>query len=206
MYIGNLDLRINAMNIRKFVCTGISALFVSLGVNAQEMITGPELVVTATDSGALNIDYVNDSKHEITALMYSIDIGDALEAQVDLSNCVAGLPTTHIGFCKYNPGVVKVVIYSGSNAPLQVANIGSISVSGELSERGPRVGSSSSDARGELSGRASRGFLTGRESSQGNAGLREGNLGGADELHSVRVKDAIFSRTDGTDVSGTVHQ
>ena len=194
------------MNIRKFACAGISVLFASFGVNAQEMITGPELVVTATDRGALNIDYVNDSKHEITALMYSIDIGDALEAQVDLSNCVAGLPTTHIGFCKYNPGVVKVVIYSGSNAPLQVANIGSITIAGQLSDRGPRVGSSNRDLRGELSGPDSRGRLIGRGSSDRNTELRGRNFNGADELHSITVKDAIFSRTDGTDVSGTVHQ
>lgn len=165
------------MKMLKLVSTAIAVGLMSFGVQSQETISGPELVVTPT-RGGINIDYVNDSSSEITALMYSIDIGEAEEGQVDLSECVAGLPKTHIGFCKYNPGVVKVVIYSGSNAPLQVANIGSIKVAGKVYDRRTR---------------------------EGNLEFRR-DVQRADGSSSILVKDAVFSRTDGTDVSGTIHQ
>lgn len=89
---------------------------------------GPELLVTKNKS-IYTIDFANEKSEPITAMMFSINIGELSEQQIDLAKCVSGLPETHVGFCKYNPGVVKVVIYSNSNALLpQIGNIGSVKI------------------------------------------------------------------------------
>lgn len=79
------------------------------------------------------IDYVSDSSG--TAMDFAIKVDGGARTRVDTANCVSGLPSTHTGDCRYHAdrGILKVVVFSMTNAPLHTGPIGSIQVSGAKS-------------------------------------------------------------------------
>lgn len=99
--------------------------------------SGPERSAKARSAGIAHgkgaeytIDFVSDGSG--TAMDFAIKIEGGARTRVDDTNCVAGLPSTHTGDCHYQPksGILKVVVFSPSNAPLNTGSIGSIRVVG----------------------------------------------------------------------------
>lgn len=79
------------------------------------------------------IDYVSDSSG--TAMDFAVKIDGGARTKVNTANCVSDLPSTHTGDCRYHAdrGILKVVVFSMTNAPLHTGPIGSIQVSGAKS-------------------------------------------------------------------------
>lgn len=115
----------------KMILQAASVLVFAL---ASHAVSANELLLTSAkraNSGAIALDVSSDGS--ATALQIRLDVGKGLE--VDLSNCVSGLPSTHSGTCAYRNGRVTVLVYSDSNEmlPAGIVSIGSIKTSGASS-------------------------------------------------------------------------
>lgn len=89
-----------------------------------------DLIVTvekAASGQGVALDFSSDGT--ASALQMRFKVGDAKKANVDLSKCVAGLPKSHSGECRFDKGVLTVLVYSDTNATLPngVVSIGTIS-------------------------------------------------------------------------------
>lgn len=159
----------------------------------QSALAEPEFAVTQERNEFL-FDYVAEKNSEITALGFRIELGDIDPGSVDLSRCTDGIPSTHIGFCKVNPGFIKVLVYSNDNSVLETSHIGSIAVNAPA-ERSGGAGARSGQLR---EGR--------REFS------RESILHGANEkadggvLDQIKVRNLNYSDKHATDIKGEVLQ
>ena len=165
----------------------IPALLVVVSYNA---LAEPEFAVTREGNEFL-FDYVSEPKSDITALGFRVDIGDLDPDAIDLSKCTVGLPSTHVGFCKANPGFVKVLVYSNDNSILGTTHIGSISVESTVA--------SSHDRRAALSeGR--------RNLSTDRGSVLRGGEGSPAGLDQVKVRNLNYSDTNANDIKGKVFQ
>ncbi|MGM0657941.1 MAG: hypothetical protein ACQET0_05140 [Pseudomonadota bacterium] len=76
------------------------------------------------------IDLVSDGN--VSALDFEINIGgsDGSPQSLNVDGCASGLPDSHMGRCRYHAdrGVLKVVVFSMSNAPLPTGSLGEIRV------------------------------------------------------------------------------
>lgn len=65
----------------------------------------------------IGLDAVFDGK--AVGFQANLKIADTSKVNLDLSNCLAKLPKTHVGSCKINSsGEVVVLVYSANNTPL----------------------------------------------------------------------------------------
>lgn len=177
------------MNVPRILFAGAALM----SLYALPALADPEFAVTREGREFL-FDYVAEKNSEITALGFRVDIGDIDPEHVDLSNCTAGIPDTHMGFCKANPGFIKVLVYSNDNSVLETSHIGSIAVSANA-ERSGDAGSRRAQQREgqrELS----------RESIlRGDDGKR-----GVGVLGQVKVQNLNYSDRNANDIKGEVLQ
>ena len=104
----------------KFIilCMALVASFAAL--------SAPDFAVTAK-SGNYIFDYAPEAESDITGLQFDIVLPKNIGKQsLDISNCTAGVPSTHTGACKVSNGILRVLVYSTSNAILPATSIGSI--------------------------------------------------------------------------------
>lgn len=73
---------------------------------------------------AFNIDFLAEEGKDVAAITFFLEIQG--NAELDLSDCLANLPSTHTGACKQTGDQVRVVVFSMSNAPIPTGRIGSI--------------------------------------------------------------------------------
>lgn len=159
-------------------------------VVSHNALAEPEFAVTREGSEFL-FDYVSEAKSDITALGFRVDIGDLDPDAIDLSKCTVGLPSTHVGFCKANPGFVKVLVYSNDNSILSTTHIGSISV---------ETPAASAHGRRAAMNEGRRGLDIGR-----GAVLR-GDSGSPTGLEQIKVRNLNYSDAEANDIKGEVLQ
>lgn len=94
-------------------------------------VVADELVVTTEKSGRANVaglDYVSSGR--ATGLEFRLKVPN--DATVDTSKCLAQIPKSHAGVCKFNnvEGYVVGMVFSDTNAllPKGLVSIGSITV------------------------------------------------------------------------------
>lgn len=107
--------------------TTISALAGSLLLAGA--VSANELIVTSEKNAggqATALDF--SSKGQASALQIRFAVPNG--ASVSLSKCVSELPATHAGECRYDKGVLTVLVYSDTNAklPAGVVSIGTVSI------------------------------------------------------------------------------
>ncbi len=124
-----------------------------------------DLVVTQLAAGSttsFEFDFLNDAS--ATALQFELKLGQGVK--IETGNCIAGLPTSHTGACNASNGVLKVAIFSPTNAPLTSGSIGSVTVSGfDVSKR--------AEVSGLLVGNADGQPVTSNAILDGGASLKE---------------------------------
>lgn len=168
-----------------------SIIVLLLVIYSHSAIAEPEFAVTQEGESFL-FDYLSAPNSNITALGFRIDIGDIDPAAIDLSNCTAGLPSTHIGFCNANPGFIKVLVYSNDSSILGTTHIGSINVDrAAIGSRG--------DRRTALSARRGNSELAREAILNGNKSARFG-------LDQIKVRNLNYSDVEANDISGEVLQ
>lgn len=107
--------------------TMISALAGSLLLAGA--VSANELIVTSEKSAggqAAALDFSSKGQASALQIRFAVPSG----ASVNLSKCVSDLPATHGGECRYDKGVLTILVYSDTNAklPAGVVSIGTVSV------------------------------------------------------------------------------
>ncbi len=92
-----------------------------------------ELIVTSEGGAkghAAALDFSSDGRASALQMRFAVPGVD--KSTVNLSKCVADLPSTHAGQCHFDKGQLIVMVYSDSNAllPKGVLSIGSVSFGG----------------------------------------------------------------------------
>lgn len=105
---------------------GITLLLFSLNIVAAERST----LLLSQEKGGYSIDFLNSDN--VTALQFDIKMSGVNDKSVGLNSCISGLPSSHTGTCQIKNGVMRVVIYSTSNATLESGNIGTINMKSHL--------------------------------------------------------------------------
>lgn len=176
------------MRFNRFAYIGAALLLAGI----QPALAEPEFAVTRQGNEFL-FDYVADKSSDITALGFRIDLGNIDSSSVDLSRCTEGIPSTHLGFCKANPGFIKVLVYSNQNEILSTTHIGSISVAPGR-DRSPA-------ARLEGQQRGEKDVLDRNSTIDGLAPIVTGDL-----LDQVKVRNLNYSDVNARDIKGEVLQ
>ena len=104
----------------------ITLLFFSISAVAADKST----LLLSQEKGGYTIDFLNSDN--VTALQFDIKMSGVSEKSVGLGSCISGLPSSHTGTCQVKNGVMRVVIYSTSNAVLDSGNIGIIKMNKNL--------------------------------------------------------------------------
>lgn len=171
------------LNVAKLILSGMA-----LTLASQIALAEPQFAVTRQGTEFL-FDYIPDADSKITALGFRVDIGDLDPDSIDLSNCTAGIKPPHMGFCKANPGFVKVLVYSNdTDAILSASHIGSIKVSPQAA-RAP--GSRNLGLRKE-------------EVAVDRQSIVEG--AGGSVLDRIKVRNLNYSDVNANDIKGEVLQ
>lgn len=71
------------------------------------------------------IEFLAD-KQEVAAVTFEIPVDSG--AEVNLRNCISNVPKTHTAVCERNKDVIRVAVFSITNAPLRTATLGTIEV------------------------------------------------------------------------------
>jgi len=78
----------------------------------------------------LVIDFAAGQRN-VSGFQLDIQIDSKADMEIDLSDCVSGIPDSHQGFCReIEPGVIRLLVDSPFNGDLDTSNIGVIKVSG----------------------------------------------------------------------------
>lgn len=97
-------------------------------VLSSNVFSAPDFAVTV-ESGVYTFDYAPEANSDITALQFDIKLPKNVSKDaLDISNCTAGLPRSHVGACNISNGILRVLVYSNGNVVLPAASIGSIRV------------------------------------------------------------------------------
>jgi hypothetical protein len=102
-------------------------LFSAIGSTAEN-----STILLSQDKSGYSIDFLNSNK--VTALQFDVKLSGINSKKVSLSTCISGLPSSHTGTCNIKNGVMRVVIYSSSNAELDSGNIGFINLNGNFAK------------------------------------------------------------------------
>lgn len=124
------------MSIKK-----ISAIVLAVSAACGfQSATAEELVVTSAKSKSGNsiaIDLITEGS--AVAFQFNIPLPKGVaEKDVDLSNCVADLPSTHSGQCSVAKGQVIGLVYNDANValPAGLVSVGRIGINSPASARG----------------------------------------------------------------------
>lgn len=108
----------------------IVALMLSVPMVAGAAGSNQLIAVPAATKGAavISLDFVAGG--DAAGFQFKIDVGVKNGSEVDLSNCVSGLPKGRSGSCGFKNGVVTGVVYSpdGTAIPAGVISVGRIAV------------------------------------------------------------------------------
>lgn len=122
------------MNIKNLA---ISVLAVSMLVCGSSAFAAEELVITtgaaakATGAGVIALDIMTEGN--AAAIQFNIALPKGvLPEQVDLSQCVADLPKTHVGQCSVAKGQIIGIAYNddGVSLPAGLVPVGKIRLKG----------------------------------------------------------------------------
>lgn len=119
------------MNIKNVISLACALAFSSAAFAENTVVA----THGAGKSGVQTVAIDFQSSGDASAFQYVIELPKGA-TNINLANCVSGLPSTHVGECRASEkkGKVAVVVYSVSNTPLKagIHGVGTISYHSNL--------------------------------------------------------------------------